>query len=64
MGVERKESLVEILGTSPRARDLEVIWWSRRSNPERWEILEFMLIHEKLPQGHIYPQLTHFPANL
>jgi len=22
-----------------------------------------MLIHEKLPQGHLYPQLTQFPAN-
>jgi pyrimidine deaminase RibD-like protein len=34
-----------------------------RNDSESWKSLEFMLIHRKLPTGHIYPQLTQFPAN-
>src|ERR1700675_3284015 len=34
-----------------------------RSDSESWRILEFMLIHTKLPPGHLYPQLTQFPTN-
>src|SRR6266404_8115633 len=35
-----------------------------RSDSESWRMLEFMLIHTKLPAGQmIYPQLTQFPTN-
>jgi pyrimidine deaminase RibD-like protein len=33
-----------------------------RRDSESWRILEFMLIHTKLPPGHLYPQLTQFPT--
>jgi len=48
------EMLMRYYGLKVRSRR----WWNLRTFES-----PHMLIHEKLPQGHIYPQITHAPIN-